>query len=94
MFVGSFCVILLAQYVLERYTLKEYKTAYLKLIKLYHSDKLAGLPEELRKQEEEEKAKTLNVAWGLLRRSYDKYFTCNSVIIIEYRNKKLFRYSF
>jgi len=42
-------------------TLKEYKRAYLQLMKLYHSDKLSGLSDELRKQEEE-KAKTLNVA--------------------------------
>lgn len=48
-------------------TLKEYKAAYLKLMKLYHSDKLAGLPDELRKQEEE-KAKTLNVAWGTIKK--------------------------
>ena len=48
-------------------TLKEYKAAYLKLMKLYHSDKLSGLPDELRKQEEE-KAKTLNVAWGTIKK--------------------------
>lgn len=48
-------------------TLKEYKAAYLKLMKLYHSDKLAGLSDELRKQEEE-KAKALNVAWGTVKK--------------------------
>ncbi|MEQ3530178.1 hypothetical protein [Pseudoalteromonas sp. XMcav11-Q] len=48
-------------------TLKEYKAAYLKLMKLYHSDKLAGLSDELRKQEEE-KAKALNLAWGTVKK--------------------------
>ncbi|MCG7549040.1 J domain-containing protein [Pseudoalteromonas sp. Of7M-16] len=48
-------------------TLKEYKAAYLKLMKLYHSDKLAGLSDELRKQEEE-KAKALNVAWATVKK--------------------------
>jgi len=48
-------------------TFKEYKAAYLKLMKLYHSDKLAGLSDELRKQEEE-KAKTLNVAMNTIKK--------------------------
>jgi len=46
-------------------TLKEYKIAYHKLIKLYHSDGLSGLSDELKKQEEE-KAKTLNVAMNTI----------------------------
>lgn len=48
-------------------TLKEYKVAYLKLMKLYHSDKLAGLPDDLRKQEEE-KAKVLNMAMDTIKK--------------------------
>ncbi|WP_125782561.1 J domain-containing protein [Pseudoalteromonas rubra] len=48
-------------------SLKEYKAAYLRLMKLYHSDKLAGLSDELRKQEEE-KAKALNVAWDTVKK--------------------------
>lgn len=48
-------------------TLKEYKRAYLQLMKLYHSDKLAGLSDELRRQEEE-KAKTLNVAMNTIKK--------------------------
>lgn len=48
-------------------TLKEYKRAYLQLMKLYHSDKLSGLSDELRKQEEE-KAKTLNVAMNTIKK--------------------------
>ena len=48
-------------------TLKEYKIAYHKLIKLYHSDGLSGLSDELKKQEEE-KAKTLNVAMNTIKK--------------------------
>jgi DnaJ-domain-containing protein 1 len=48
-------------------TLKEYKRAYLQLMKLYHSYKLSGLSDELRKQEEE-KAKTLNVAMATIKK--------------------------
>jgi hypothetical protein len=48
-------------------TLKEYKTAYHKLIKLYHSDGLSGLSDELKKQEEE-KAKALNVAMNTIKK--------------------------
>jgi flagellar biosynthesis GTPase FlhF len=48
-------------------TLKEYKRAHHKLISQSHSDKLAGLSEELKKQEEE-KAKTLNVAMGTIKK--------------------------
>lgn len=48
-------------------TLKEYKRAYLQLMKLYHSDKLSGLSDELRKQEEE-RAKTLNVAMSTIKK--------------------------
>ncbi len=48
-------------------TFKEYKRAYLQLMKLYHSDKLSGLSDELRKQEEE-KAKTLNVAMNTIKK--------------------------
>ncbi|MGL1959452.1 MAG: hypothetical protein OCD00_19405 [Colwellia sp.] len=48
-------------------TLKEYKRAYFQLMKLYHSDKLAGLSDELRKQEEE-KAKALNVAMDTIKK--------------------------
>lgn len=50
-------------------TLKEYKRAYMKLMKLYHSDRLAGLSAELRNQEEE-KAKTLNVAMGTIKKKF------------------------
>lgn len=50
-------------------TLKEYKRAYLQLMKLYHSDKLAGLSDELRKQEEE-KTKTLNVAIDTIKKRF------------------------
>ena len=42
-------------------TLKEYRAAYKKLVSQYHADKLTGLSEDLIKQEEE-KAKTLNIA--------------------------------
>jgi len=48
-------------------TLKEYKQAYHKLMKLYHSDRLTGLSDELKKQEEE-KAKTLNVAMNTIKK--------------------------
>jgi len=48
-------------------TKPEYKKAYMKLMSMYHSDKLAGLPEELRKQEEE-KAKLVNVAWNTIKK--------------------------
>lgn len=48
-------------------SLKQYKAAYLKLMKLYHSDRLAGLNEKLKKQEEE-KAKALNMAWGTVKK--------------------------
>jgi len=50
-------------------TLKEYKRAYLQLMKLYHSDKLAGLSDELRKQEEE-KTKALNVAINTIKKRF------------------------
>lgn len=50
-------------------TLKEFKRAYIKLMKLYHSDRLAGLSAELRNQEEE-KAKTLNVAMGTIKKKF------------------------
>ena len=49
-------------------TLKEYKKAYLQKMKLYHADRLAGLSDELRKQEEE-KAKVLNMAMGTVRKN-------------------------
>jgi len=52
-------------------TLKEYKRAYHKLIKLYHSDGLSGLSDELKKQEEE-KAKTLNVAMNTIKKKLKK----------------------
>jgi len=48
-------------------TLKEYQRAYHKLVKLYHSDSLSGLSDELKKQEEE-KAKTLNVAMNTIKK--------------------------
>lgn len=48
-------------------TFKDYKRAYLQLMKLYHSDKLTGLSDELRKQEEE-KAKALNVAMNTIKK--------------------------
>lgn len=46
-------------------TLDEAKRARSKLMSLYHPDKLAGLPEGRRNQAEEE-AKKINVAWGVL----------------------------
>lgn len=48
-------------------TLKGHKIAYLKLMKLYHSDKLTCLLGDLRKKEED-KAKILNVAWGAIKK--------------------------
>lgn len=48
-------------------SLKQYKERYLKLMKMYHADKLSGLSEELRKQEEE-KAKTLNMAMNTIKK--------------------------
>ncbi len=48
-------------------TLKEYKRAYFQLMKLYHSDRLSGLNDELRKQEEE-KSKALNVAMDTIKK--------------------------
>ncbi len=48
-------------------TLKEYKRAYKELISQYHSDKLSGLSEELKKQEEE-KAKMLNMAMATIKK--------------------------
>jgi len=48
-------------------TLPEYKKAWKKLMSLYHSDKLAGLSDELRKQEEE-KAKLVNAAWDTVKK--------------------------
>ncbi len=50
-------------------TLKEYKKAYLKLMKIYHVDKLAGLSDELKRQEEE-KAKLINVAWETIQKHF------------------------
>lgn len=48
-------------------TLREYKAAYRKLIKIHHGDSLSGLSDELKKQEEE-KAKTLNVAMNTIKK--------------------------
>lgn len=50
-------------------TLREYKRAYLKKMKVYHADKLAGLSDELR-QQEEEKVKVLNVAMDTIRKKF------------------------
>jgi len=48
-------------------TLREYKRAYKVLASKYHADKLTGLSEALKKQEEE-KLKTLNVAMDTIKK--------------------------
>lgn len=50
-------------------TLAEYKKAWRKLMSMYHSDKLAGLSEDLQKQEEE-KAKLINAAWETIKKKF------------------------
>ncbi|MBA6397606.1 DnaJ domain-containing protein [Colwellia sp. BRX10-4] len=48
-------------------TIKEYKAAYIQLIKLYHPDKIAGLSGS-RKAQAENEAKLINAAWDTIKK--------------------------
>lgn len=48
-------------------TIKEYKSAYMKLMKLYHPDKIAGLAGS-RKRQAEHEAQQINAAWDTIKK--------------------------
>jgi flagellar biosynthesis GTPase FlhF len=48
-------------------SLKEYKAAYMRLIKLYHPDKISGLS-GARKAQAEDEAKQINAAWNTIKK--------------------------